>query len=304
MTVFRIKKTENFVIIHKGALEDPNLSFKAKGLWAYCMSRPNDWTFKVTHLATVSKESVSAIRTAILELENSGYIKKIQETVNGRFQPVDYEVYETPNNQKKFTLTDFPQAENPQAENRTLLSIDKRLSIEDNKERERGDAAASLPPPPAPSFFQKGNIKIREDKLKDLIEKYGETLIKEYIERLEDYSETNQKKFKQYSCHAAVIRTWIKRDGCQKLHQDKKFSVITQPASSHVQRDVKANSDFKWVDSFLVQNRNLQRNGLVEMYDKFISFPSVPEAKFYYGENAFREKVKNSFRKLDIHGID
>lgn len=150
MSVFRIKKTENFVVIHKGALEDPNLSFKAKGLWAYCMSRPNDWTFKIKHLSTVSKEGKEAITTAIHELEEAGYIKKVQKTINGRFQPVDYEVHETSQIKKMFSQPDFPVAEKPLAENPPLLSIEQELRIEETN-KESAKPTPPFPPDPKPN---------------------------------------------------------------------------------------------------------------------------------------------------------
>ena len=75
MSIIRVKHDKNYVCIHKGALEDPNLSFKAKGLWAYCMSRPDDWEFHVSHLASVSKEKECAIYSALKELKREGYVE-------------------------------------------------------------------------------------------------------------------------------------------------------------------------------------------------------------------------------------
>jgi hypothetical protein len=129
MTVMRISKTKNYVVLHKGALEDPNLSFKAKGLWAYCMSRQDNWEFHVSHLVTVSKDGEDAVYSAIKELKKFGYIKKIQLNEKGCFKKVDYEIRETPYIIKKILpQPDFPDAENPHAENPALISNDSLIS--------------------------------------------------------------------------------------------------------------------------------------------------------------------------------
>lgn len=133
MSVFRVKHQRDYVVIHKGALENPNLSFKAKGLWAYCMSRPDDWHFHISHLKTVSKEGEDAIYSAVKELISEGYCHRMQPNKgkgegNGRgcFQSMDYFIYETqqPVNSNNLSQTDFPDAVNPPPSNPALLSID------------------------------------------------------------------------------------------------------------------------------------------------------------------------------------
>lgn len=155
MTVFRIKKTENYITLHKGALENPCLSFKAKGFWAYCMSRPNDWQFHLSHLIKVSKENKAAIYSAIKELEGEGYIKKIQKHENGRFQKVDYEIYETPELKKCLLLTDFQQAEIQHTENQPLLSNDNTKSSSSlrSEESKIHNKAPASPPPSADAEY-------------------------------------------------------------------------------------------------------------------------------------------------------
>jgi hypothetical protein len=137
MSVIRVKHQKNYVVIHKGALENPKLSFKAKGLWAYCMSRPDDWEFHVSHLATVSKEKEDAIYSGIKELIDEGYCRKFQTNKgkgegNGRgsFGAVDYEIYEEPVS-NNFSQTDFPEAKDPLPSNPALPSIDVNQVMKD-----------------------------------------------------------------------------------------------------------------------------------------------------------------------------
>jgi len=55
MAIFRVHK-ENYVMLDKGFLNDTRLSWKAKGLLAYMLSLPNDWSFCISNLATHSKK--------------------------------------------------------------------------------------------------------------------------------------------------------------------------------------------------------------------------------------------------------
>lgn len=159
MTVLRIKKSDNFVCIHKGALENPKLSFKAKGLWAYCMSRKNDWQFHVSHLSKVSKEKEDAVYSAIKELEKEGYIRKVQNNKNGKFEKVDYEVYEESQLKKCLPQPGFPDAGFPDAGNPALVSNDGSVNIEEEIYTE---GKAPVPPLPPPSPKQTKRKRVAE----------------------------------------------------------------------------------------------------------------------------------------------
>lgn len=125
MSVIRISHQKNYVVISKIVLEDQDLSFKAKGLWAYCMSRPDNWEFHVSHLATVSKDKEDSVYSAIKELEKAGYVRKIQKNEKGKFGPVDYEISEI---KIILPLRDFPDAGFPDAGNPALLNTDTKES--------------------------------------------------------------------------------------------------------------------------------------------------------------------------------
>ena len=125
MTVIKVKIQKEFTVLHNAVLENPRLSFKAKGLWAYCMSRPDDWEFHVSHLASVCKEKTDAIYSAIKELIAEGLIEKVQKNERGRFGAIDYIIYPYPLGLKKcLPHAGFPDAGFPDAGNPALLSTD------------------------------------------------------------------------------------------------------------------------------------------------------------------------------------
>ncbi len=79
MTVIRIKPQKEFVSLKNSVLQDPNLSLEAIGLWSHCMSRPENWTFHITHLANHFKVGSKKIYNIINELIENSYAFKGQK---------------------------------------------------------------------------------------------------------------------------------------------------------------------------------------------------------------------------------
>jgi len=64
--------------------EDPALSWQAKGVLAYLLSRPSNWKACLEHLMTVGQNGKSATRSAMRELIEAGYMRKVQVSKPGR----------------------------------------------------------------------------------------------------------------------------------------------------------------------------------------------------------------------------
>jgi len=75
-----------FAQIKNEVLSDPNLSLKAKGLFAYLYSKPNDWNFSGERIVKESLEGRKAIYSGLKELEENGYLIRSKQP-DGR---VDY----------------------------------------------------------------------------------------------------------------------------------------------------------------------------------------------------------------------
>lgn len=82
-----------FTQVANNVLNDMRLSFKAKGLFAYLYSKPQDWQFESRRIARASTDGKKATRSAIKELEEIGLLRRIKQK-DGRmtyllsFQPV------------------------------------------------------------------------------------------------------------------------------------------------------------------------------------------------------------------------
>lgn len=97
--IIRVEKsTKNFVIINKNFLNDNRLSFKAKGIMTYLLSKPDDWKVMVHELIEASSDGKTAVRSALKELEQCGYYKKYPvRTEDGkRIDHWESVVYESP----------------------------------------------------------------------------------------------------------------------------------------------------------------------------------------------------------------
>ncbi|MBN7275540.1 DnaD domain protein [Ligilactobacillus pobuzihii] len=128
MAIIRQKRERNYSVVSNEILEDTRMSFKARGLLIYMLSKPDDWKFYSEELVKHSdKDGISSIKTALNELEKCGYLKRIQKRAEkGKFGGQDWILNDNPENppQVGFPLADNPSAEKPSAENRTLLSTD------------------------------------------------------------------------------------------------------------------------------------------------------------------------------------
>ena len=123
MAIIRQKRKERFSIVDNKVIEDERLSFKARGLLIYMLSKPDDWKFHTEELVKhSSQDGVSAVRTALKEIEKYGYLtRKRERSTKGTFTSQDWLLVDTP--------SIAPQVENLQVEksrvnNRTLPNTD------------------------------------------------------------------------------------------------------------------------------------------------------------------------------------
>ncbi len=100
MSIVRVKhnKENPYVMINKNGLADPDLSWSAKGLWAYLLSLPDDWKISVQHLSKIFKGrggGEEAIWALLKELINLGYCEKIDRSrEKGQYTGVEYVIKE------------------------------------------------------------------------------------------------------------------------------------------------------------------------------------------------------------------
>ena len=95
--IIRTEKTSNYTILPNEFLLDETISDKARGLLARLLSRPDNWNLNINYLVKTGKDGHTAVRSAIRELEEAGYIQReVSRHANGRIIGVEYIIYESP----------------------------------------------------------------------------------------------------------------------------------------------------------------------------------------------------------------
>ena len=110
MPVIRANRNENYTVMSNVHLKDKRMTLKAKGLLSVVLSLPPDWDYSFAGLVAICKESETAMKSAIKELKEFGYLTITKERdEKGHFDYV-YVFNENPQ-------TDLPVVENPVVEN-------------------------------------------------------------------------------------------------------------------------------------------------------------------------------------------
>ena len=110
-------------------LNSSDISFKAKGLYAYIQSKPENWEFSAERISKQVKEGLPSVVSALKELETFGYLVRKRYQNNRGFWVVDYLLYEIPIEENLHTGN--PIQENPIIGNTTNYS-NKDFSKKDN----------------------------------------------------------------------------------------------------------------------------------------------------------------------------
>lgn len=65
----------DFTIISNTVIRDDAISYRARGLLVFLLSQPPDWNTSSARLAIDAGEGRDAVRTALRELVNAGYLQ-------------------------------------------------------------------------------------------------------------------------------------------------------------------------------------------------------------------------------------
>ena len=113
-------------------LRNKELTLKAKGLLSQMLSLPENWDYTLAGLSHINKESIDAIRTAVLELEKAGYIERAQgRDEKGKMTAITYTIYEQPQS----PVLENPTSNKPTSENPMQLNKDIQRTDLPKKEK-------------------------------------------------------------------------------------------------------------------------------------------------------------------------
>lgn len=103
MIVRSARPHQNFTVIHNELIEDTRLSWKARGLLVYLLSKPDHWRTTTAYLASQGADGIDSVKAGMRELELFGYVRRLRKqnehghwsthtVVFDRPQPVDNHV--------------------------------------------------------------------------------------------------------------------------------------------------------------------------------------------------------------------
>lgn len=109
------------------------LSLKAKGLLSLMLSLPENWNYTTRGLATICKDGVDSICSAVNELEEHGYVRRERiRNAKGQLTDIQYTILERP--EPPLPEQENPNLEEPEQENPAQLNT-KKLSNQPLKKR-------------------------------------------------------------------------------------------------------------------------------------------------------------------------
>jgi len=118
---------DHYTVIANDVLRDEQLSFRARGILAAILSRPDNWTIKSDLLAQQGKEGRDAIRSALKELRDANYLHlEKMRNPDGTFTTVQV-IYDRPTLFPQVTPeTENQASENQASENQAPIEVKKR----------------------------------------------------------------------------------------------------------------------------------------------------------------------------------
>jgi len=141
MPIVRVIKDKKhpYLLMNKTGIDDTRLSFKATGLLAFLLSKPDNWYISYKNLIASKNDGQRSVTSAFKELLDTGYILKSRlRNKNGQFGPYYYSVYEIPQKLSSTKTKYQPKLhyailDNPNLDNtKQLINKDKINNKENN----------------------------------------------------------------------------------------------------------------------------------------------------------------------------
>lgn len=138
-------------------------------------------------------------------------------------------------------------------------------------------------PPSSPPFVH-NRVKIEHSKYVKLLLEFGSLEVASYVEKLDEYADINPKRFKQYACHAAVIRKWIREEWLKKGMPQKRLETD----------QILLNKLKKYSETYPTL--------LIDCGADYVVFSKIsPTTAYKIGEAGFKEKIISCLRKMNVN---
>ena len=287
MAVFRVEKNSGYTVMSNHHLRNRALSLKAKGLLSQMLSLPEDWDYTLQGLARINRESIDAIRQAIRELEQAGYIQRSRERdEKGRLRGADYVIFELPQTVPASVspTLENPTLENPTQENPTLenpMQLNKDIQKTDLPKKEKSNTDLSsthsipiLSPNPSPLREETAEPERKGTEAADAYSVYEE-IIKDNIEYEHFIKHTNIDRERLDEIVSLILETVCTKRKTIRIAGDD------YPAELVKAKFMKLNSShIEFVFDCMKENTTKIRN--IKQYLKAVLFNAANTIDSYY----------------------
>jgi len=234
-TIFRVihDKDNHYITINTKPITNPDLSYKAKGILTYLMSRPDGWEVNIPDLVNHSTDGAAAVRSGLKELKAAGHIRYNVERSGGYIRKWVIEVYEVPGllppdvggeetedaidsdfrNVGNSLDSDFLQVGNQQVENQ---QVENRREVLKNLSNKKLSIKSTTTTTQNTFSYYESNIgaltPFIADAIQQDIDDYSETWV---IEAIREAVKSEARNLKYVE---AILKRW-KRDGFKTQKQ-------------------------------------------------------------------------------------
>ena len=190
-TIFKqVDRDKPYITIDKNIYNNPDISWKAKGLLTYLIGLPKDWELSPSDLTNRSKDGITTVRNIINELIEYGYIKRT--TIRNEKKqitkwvylvteiPFDFEdaTFEKPTSRKPISRK--PKSSKKNTTNNTIkpnINISKDILTPEKFKDHYNKIAKRLDFPTVKKLSS-----TRSNKIKTRIESFGKDIFKMFSE--------------------------------------------------------------------------------------------------------------------------
>ena len=144
--IIKAKLQDNYVVIPNGLAQHRGLSFRARGMLLYILSKPTDWIVRETDLMKEGLAGRDQVRSVIKELVEVGYLKRLKKREAGKFDGVEYVAHPSVSPSPEKPSTEKPTPVNPtHTKERDIQSTESTKSIYADKDFEVDKTENNLP---------------------------------------------------------------------------------------------------------------------------------------------------------------
>lgn len=175
--IVRVVKNRDYSVINNTGLRDVRLSFGARGVLAYLLTKPDNWQMQVEDLIRQSPQGEHAVRGMLRELKRFGYLKRERHAGKGGRFEWQTTIYEVPRaGDQPPPATDSsaplpPGPPEPDAKNADEIEPSGDFPQMDNPQVEKPDVGEPQVDEPdvenRPVYKRLSNKRLREEELSE-----------------------------------------------------------------------------------------------------------------------------------------